>query len=267
MREQPNSRKSAGRQVANPGPIRRASLTTLILDQLREFVVANGLNVGDRLPSERELAARLGVSRPTLRLAFNWLSDRGALRRVQGGGTYLQPGFLMALAQGCSGGERDNQPPLGQIVETRVCLEPHMMRLVARRATQTELLALKAELARAAEVLHDEIAWRQHDLHFHTRLAQLAGNEILADALDSVVLHLPAVWETLHEKIEIQQAHEDHCQIVEALLRRDGASAARRMRRHLRVFERAVTGRPRRRPLDQPAATPETQAEPEPAQV
>ena len=57
-----------GRDIKpGPDPVRRTNLTTLILYRLRDFAIAQGLVEGDRLPPERELAARLSVSRPTLR--------------------------------------------------------------------------------------------------------------------------------------------------------------------------------------------------------
>lgn len=233
--------------LPSPAPVRRASLTTLILDQLRDYVVAHNLVVGDRLPAERELAARLGVSRPTLRVALNQLAERGALRRVQGGGTYLEEGYLTALVQTQVAATNANLPPLPQIVETRVCLEPILARLAARRASNEDLAALDEEVQRAGQSLDDAESWRQHDLRFHARIAQLSGNPILADALDSVVSHLPNLWARLHDKISIRDAHNDHLEIIAALRRRDAVGAARQMKNHLQIFERAAAVRGRRR--------------------
>lgn len=230
--------------LPSPAPVRRASLTILILDQLRDYVVAHGLTVGDRLPAERELAARLGVSRPTLRVALNQLSERGALRRVQGGGTYLEAGFLTAMVQSQVAAE-GTSVSLSQIVETRVCLEPLLVRLAARRASADEIAALHDEVERVGRALDDVEAWRQHDLRFHARLAQLSGNAILSNALDSVVSHLPSVWVRFQDGINIPTAHGDHQEIVAALQRRDGVAAARQMKNHLRMFERSVAARSR----------------------
>ncbi len=231
--------------VSNPAPVRRASLQSLILNQLREFVIANGVKPGDRLPSERELAARLSVSRPTLRLALNWLSEQGAVRRVQGGGTYMESGFLMALARSHDEAEAPSIP-LAELVEARVLLEPVLTRLVAKRATDEQLGSLEKDLDRAAIHLEDVDAWRQHDLHFHSRLAQLADNRVLSGSLDSIVLHLPGVWQRFQVEGRIRQSYDEHRRILDALRRRDAVAAARHMRVHLRMFERALGLRRRR---------------------
>ncbi len=236
--------------------MRRASLQALILDQLRDYVVANGLTAGDRLPSERDLAVRLSVSRPTLRVALNWLHERGALRRVQGGGTYLESGFLVALAQGQIR-EVADALSLAELAETRLLLEPVLIRLVARRADVEQLRALEADLEKAGRETESVDAWRQHDLHFHTRLAQLSGNRVLADAVDAVLLHLPQVWSAFQDEHRIMRSYEEHREILDALLRGDAVESARRMRQHLRMFERTLgLRRPKRKPKEPTPALP-----------
>ena len=225
--------------------MKRASLQSLILNQLREFVIANGLKPGDRLPSERELAARLGVSRPTLRLALNWLSEQAAVRRVQGGGTYLEEGFLMALTRSHNESETTDIP-LAELVEARILLEPSLIRLAAKNATDEQLDGLEKDLERAAADLSDVEAWRQHDLHFHARLAQLSGNRVLSASLDSIVLNLPGVWQRFQPGECVEQSHEEHRLILASLRRRDAAGAARQMRNHLRKFESELGIRRRR---------------------
>lgn len=231
---------------SNPAPVRRASLQSLILNQLREFVIANGLHPGDRLPSERELAARLSVSRPTLRLALNWLSEQSAVRRIQGGGTYLEPGFLMALSR-CHDEVGSTAISLAELVEARVLIEPLLTRLVAKRATDEQLGGLEKDLDRAANDLENLDTWRQHDLHFHARLAQLADNRVLSGSLDSVVQHLPEVWKRFQARDRVLQSYKEHRLILESLQGRDAVGAARKMRNHLHTFERALGLRRRRK--------------------
>lgn len=228
-----------------PAPVCRANLSTLILHQLRDYVVAQGLVDGDRLPPERELAARLSVSRPTLRSALQWLSQRGALRRVQGGGTFLQPNFLSVLVDvpgygGAAG------PPLAAVVETRLILEPLLIQMAAERAGTAELDGLKAAVVRSAQKIDNPDAWRQHDLHFHLRLARLSGNAVLADTVKSLFPQVVAVWAEHADKIDMAKCYADHQAMVDAIARRDAQGAALLMRRHLETFERAAGTRPLR---------------------
>lgn len=228
-----------------PAPVCRANLSTLILHQLRDYVVAQGLVDGDRLPPERELASRLSVSRPTLRSALQWLGQRGALRRVQGGGTFLRPNFLSVLVD-VPGSSSSTPPTAAEVVEARLHIEPLLAEMAAERMSIAELDGLKAALARSAQRLDNADSWRQHDLHFHLRIARLSGNSVLADTLKSLFAQVVAIWTDHADKFDAAKSYAEHLAIVDALARRDGAGAAMQMGRHLEAFARAAGTRPLR---------------------
>jgi DNA-binding FadR family transcriptional regulator len=180
----------------------------------------------DRLPPERDLASQLDVSRPSLRNALDWLAQRGALRRVQGGGTFLQSSFITVLAEAHVADQPD-ATRAGQIAEARGYLEPLLVQLAAERARPDDLEALAADSARAAERIDDAEYWRQCDVAFHARLAKLAGNPVLAEPL------LTALRQDASAMHDPGQCRDQHAEILSAMLRRDGESAARLMRDHL----------------------------------
>lgn len=213
-------------------PVRRTNLTQLILDQLRCYVLNNGLVEEDRLPPERELAAQLNVSRPSLRNALDWLEERGALRRVQGGGTFLQPNFLHVIADARDlGGPSDTN--LHDAIEARVHLEPAVIRLAAERITGEELEQLAEEVAKAKYRTSDVAFWRWHDLQFHSRLARVCGNSILSQALETILSDVFLLCTSHADRFDIARAQAEHEQILEALTWRDGELAAQRMSEHL----------------------------------
>lgn len=218
-------------QIPGPAPVRRTNLTQLILDQLRDYVLTHGLLEEDRLPPERELAERLDVSRPSLRNALDWLAQRGALRRVQGGGTFLQASFLTVLAEAEVAGQQDSATST-QVAEARGYLEPLLTQLASSRARAEEFEKLAADLARARDRLEDAEYWRQHDLAFHARVARLSGNAVLAETL-VVALRQAAAGNSPPLKLDTQKCHEQHAGILAALSRRDGEAAARLMHEHL----------------------------------
>lgn len=217
--------------LPSPTPVRRANLTTLILDQLRQYVITHGLSENDRLPPERDLAIRLRVSRPSLRNALDWLSERGALKRVQGGGTFLQGNFLDVLAD--APGTLSDDPTPAELAEARLLVEPGLVRLAAQRITSNEIASLDRELARVRQRLADPSACRQHDLQFHIRLAQLSGNTLLAATIEGFMAHAMALWNTQPSETDPAQVVADHQEIVSCLARQDGDAAARRMAEHL----------------------------------
>ena len=231
--------RSHRRDYPSPSPVERANLTTLILDKLRQYVVAHGLSTDDRLPPERDLAARLRVSRPSLRNALEWLNQREAVRRVQGGGTFLQENFLTVVAQSNGSGALD-EVSLNELVEARRHLEPLVARLLVDRIPDAALAELKAEVQRARANHDDANLWRQHNLQFHTRLAQECGNRILARTLEEILAEVLAFWATRSEKSEIARSHAEHGAIVEAIAARDGDRAAELMAAHVEHFAFAV---------------------------
>lgn len=216
-------------------PVRRTNLTQLILDQLRSYVLNNGLVEEDRLPPERELASHLNVSRPSLRNALDWLEGRGALRRVQGGGTFLQPNFLHVIADA-----RESTSPgedcLREALEARVHLEPALMRLICERAGQKDLETLADEVSKAKFRTADAAFWRWHDLQFHSRLARLARNSVLARTLEEVLADAYLLGNGQTEAYDFARAQAEHEQILEALIWRDAEAAASRMSEHLQAL-------------------------------
>jgi len=217
--------------------VRRTNLTTLILDQLRQYVIAHNLSEHDRLPPERDLAIHLNVSRPSLRNALDWLATRGALRRVQGGGTFLEVTFLEIIAD--SPEAQTDRPEATQIIEARWALEPAVARLAAERISAAELETLTRDLHRAELRLDNPQLFRQADLKFHLRLAQASGNSILAASVESLLNHVLALW-AAEPDTDRRAIHADHVAILDAVARRDPELAERRMRAHIESFGRNV---------------------------
>ncbi len=233
--------------LPSPTPVRRTNLTALILEQLRQYVIQHDLREEDRLPPERELAIRLQVSRPSLRNALDWLSHQKALRRVQGGGTFLAANFLSVVAQYNHRGGSE-APSLAELAEARSRIEPVLAEMAAVRATQAELAELTQEVDRAQSYIDRADAWHQFDLQFHTRVGRMARNGVFAQAMEDVLAQVLAFWTTHADECDRVQAQADHRRIAEALNRRDDAAAARAMLDHLRLFERAVVARPLKLP-------------------
>ena len=182
-----------------------------------------------------EQAARLNVSRPSLRNALDWLNQRGAVRRVQGGGTFLNANFLAVLAENQSA-NGNAQAGLAELIEAREALEPVVMRHAVERATAEQIGQLNAEVARAAEDLDDEELWCQHELRFHVMLARLSANSILTALLESLLSEMVTYWRQHFNELDRRQMHADHQAIADALAQRDIEAAMSKTMAHLRVM-------------------------------
>ncbi|GAA1399938.1 FadR/GntR family transcriptional regulator [Kitasatospora putterlickiae] len=160
----------------------RRSLVDTAIEQLREQLSAGVWPVGSRIPTEHELAERLGIGRNTVREAIRVLVHAGMLVSRQGEGTFVRstsdPAAVLRGVQ--RSGVRD-------VLEVRAALETEAARLAALRHTPEDVRRMRAALAREAEVFaaHPERAGREatveHDLEFHTAVVEAAHNPALAE--------------------------------------------------------------------------------------
>jgi GntR family transcriptional repressor for pyruvate dehydrogenase complex len=138
---------------------------------VQDWIVEANLAPGDRLPSERELAEQLGVSRPSVRQALKVLTSLGVLEQRHGSGTYIKspvkdPVASLRLAQFDTGDEG-----LADVSDLRASIDALAMRLAAERATPDDLDRLERFLAeRAGELRSEPASPGSLDLRFEARV-------------------------------------------------------------------------------------------------
>jgi GntR family transcriptional repressor for pyruvate dehydrogenase complex len=159
------------------------------VDQIAEKVKSGDLAVGARLPSERDLAAQMRISRPTLREAVKVLAEAGVLevRRGQSGGIFvaseLVPRELLRTTTEIRVSE------VAGVLEGRRLLEPRVAQLAAVHAGEEDFAAMQAtidrqrELAAAADFLKNEDLFLQLDLKFHLAMARATRNSTVVQLM------------------------------------------------------------------------------------
>ncbi|AZD27797.1 FadR/GntR family transcriptional regulator [Pseudomonas chlororaphis] len=158
-------------------PLIKRSLVDQALEQLRQRINDGAWSIGQRLPTEPELAAELGISRNTVREAMRVLAFSGLVEIRQGDGSYLRAvvdplDTLKALSQ-CS---------LEQARETRQIIETEAIGLAALRRTDQDLQALREALALSGDHYHGDLeSYIACDLMFHGRLVDAAHNPALSE--------------------------------------------------------------------------------------
>jgi GntR family transcriptional regulator, transcriptional repressor for pyruvate dehydrogenase complex len=162
------------------------------VEQIAEKVKSGDLAVGDRLPSERELAGQMRISRPTLREAVKVLVEAGVLevRRGQSGGIFvaseLVPRELLRTRSEIRVGE------VAGVLEARRLLEPRVAQLAAVHAGEDDFGAMQAtidrqrELAAARDFLRNEDLFLQLDLKFHLSIARATRNSTVVQLMRSM---------------------------------------------------------------------------------
>ncbi|WP_082126509.1 FadR/GntR family transcriptional regulator [Allosalinactinospora lopnorensis] len=207
-----------------------------MIDQLREHVTAAGLKSGDKLPSERELAERIGVSRASIKQAIVVLEVQGLVEIRHGGGTYLRtdslsPEPIATLV------ERKRRLP--DVLDAREALETKLAELAAMRRTEEDI----AELDAALDSMRTEIAagalGEESDHRFHAAVTTAARNDLLAEFMREIA---GQIAESRHESLQQpdrpQQSLGQHQRIAEAIRRQDPEEAVAAMRAHLRTVSR-----------------------------
>ncbi|MEZ0092802.1 FadR/GntR family transcriptional regulator [Streptacidiphilus sp. EB129] len=165
----------------------RTSLVDSAIEQLRAQLSSGAWQVGDRIPTEHELAEQLQVGRNTVREAVRVLVHSGMLQSRQGEGTFVRstsdPASVLHGVQ--RAGVRD-------VLEVRAALETEAARLAALRHTPEDLARMRAALDAEAQILQrqdadggPERAGREasveHDLEFHTAMVESAHNPALTE--------------------------------------------------------------------------------------
>src|SRR5438874_3027783 len=168
--------------------IRRNAVAHEAIDTIKRMIVRGELQAGQRLPAERDLAAQLGLSRPSLREAIRALIALNILESRHGEGTFVSSPEPDLLTQPIDFVLQVNDGGLRALFEARRVLEAGGAALAAQRATDLELAELDDFVKRGRAKLGDAEAFIEHDVEFHERIRRMARSPVLASMLGSVSL-------------------------------------------------------------------------------
>lgn len=164
--------------------VHRTATYELVLDQIRDQISHGRLRVGDRLPSERELAQGLGVSRVAVREAISVLRALGVARTATGSGpdagTFLDAAPTDALTRLLELHVMLTSVALPDLVNARVALERESCRLAAASCTREDRGQLRSYLRAMAEPAVTVADFNTLDTDFHVAIARASGSPLLA---------------------------------------------------------------------------------------
>lgn len=204
-------------------------------------MVANGdIAVGSRLPSERDLAEKLGVSRPTIREAMIAMEISGIIEVRSGSGVYVirKPSRNDSLPRELGAGPFE-------ILEARLALEGETAALAAEKISKKELLSLKKLLSEMAKENRLESAHEDADEQFHRVIAAASGNSVLVSAVEWLwtLRNESEISQMFHQRLRdegVRPIIEDHQAIYEALEEGSASKARKAMHKHLRRVIKTV---------------------------
>jgi len=189
------------------------------IGQIKAMILAGELRPGDRLPPEKELSERLGLSRSSLREAVKALEVIRVLDVRRGDGTYvtsLRPEVLLGALSFVADVQQDSS--VLQLFAVRRMLEPEAGALATARARPGDADRLRGLLAEVGPGTGVD-ALVAHDVLFHRSLCELAGNDYLTSLLDSLSgsTMRARVWRGLMQEGAVERTLTEHRAIVDAL--------------------------------------------------
>ena len=212
-----------------------------IAAQLRRAILEGVYSYRERLPAERELASHFGASRSTVREALRQLEESNMVLRRIGSGTFVNYRSLPG-----ENNIAELTSPL-ELIEVRLAVEPHMVRLAVTNATQRDLERLGEALRGLEACGNDREAYSRHDAQFHLALAECTRNPLMVwlyRHVNDVRNH--AQWSAMKDLIltreRVEDYNEQHRGIFESIKTRDADRAVKIITAHLAAARRHLLG-------------------------
>lgn len=220
------------------GPIKPKKVADAVFEQLRARLEDGSLAPGDRLPSERELAEQMRVSRPVVREAINMLVGQGLLEIRSRRGVFVHAAASPGLGDPLTNLIGDSLDRLIELLEVRRMLESQTAALAAEFASPRDIEDLAALIAEFERVHRERGLGEGTDARFHGRIAQAAGNTVLMHLM--ATLHKALTRSSLNVASRFRASDlyretilQQHRAIFDAIRAHDPDAARVRMQEHL----------------------------------
>jgi GntR family transcriptional regulator, transcriptional repressor for pyruvate dehydrogenase complex len=216
--------------------LNREKLNEKIVTRIKELIFANQLQIGHKLPSERELMAQTGVSRAVVREALRSLEQSGLVEIRQGatGGAFVVSDLEKPIFNSAYDLYGQGKLTLAHFVEIRKAIECLSARVAAMSASAADVSRLHDLNAAYLAEMDDELRHRRHAEAFHVAVAEVSGNhlsKLLVRALFRLLDTLrPDSVQSKKFKYETYMLHN---KITEAIERRNSALCERLMARDI----------------------------------
>jgi len=215
-----------------------------VLGSLRKLLTERAPFPERPLPTERDLAARFGVSRRSVRHALAELEAEGKIWRRQGKGTFIGPAPAASAPSLTRLASRTN---FYEIMEVRLQMEPNIAQLAAHRANAEQIAMIRKLAERLASLgpETDRATLERWDSAFHRSLAEAAGNRLMLDLFEVVdKIRQDSVWQSTRARARtpegLAQSSQHHLELADAISARDGQRAAAVMRQHITLHQQSL---------------------------
>lgn len=228
--------------------LRSDTLYVRVANHLRNLIESQGLGPGERLPTERQLAETLGVSRVPIREAIRTLSAQGVVEVRRGQGMFVASGGIDATLDELTSSLMKQRSTFDDLFAVRRLLEPASAQWAASRATADGI----AKLRQIVDLMEEEGSTEppnltrmgELDLELHVEIAVCSENGVLLRIMRAIQdLHQAQQETSIRYRGRVNQTLRDHRRIVEAIAQHDPVEAGLAMADHVTNSAVATFGR------------------------
>ncbi|MFZ0759383.1 MAG: FadR/GntR family transcriptional regulator [Candidatus Sulfotelmatobacter sp.] len=220
--------------------VRRKKVYEDVARQIERLILKK-LRPGDKLPSERELAEILSVSRSSIRDAIRSLELAGMVEPRQGAGTIVREVSASSVANPLANSLKRKEELMSELLDFRMILEPPLAGRAATHASPEEISEMEDILNRQEQKLRKAESTIGEDSEFHYAVAMASGNSVVLKVLDIL---MDLLRETRERSLQVegrpQKSLAGHRRILAAIKRHDTEAAKAAMRRHIEDVEEIV---------------------------
>jgi DNA-binding FadR family transcriptional regulator len=220
-------------------PVAEPRLYRVVASRIQQLIKDEDIQPGSRLPAERELAAKLEVSRASLREALIALELGGVVEVRGGSGVYVSE-LVEPPAE---------MPEVGpgpfDVLAARRLIESEVAAIAAKVATDSAVDAILKAVMEMERHHEDRTSNEQADRNFHLAIARATGNTALVGVIEYLWNQRGTLWHKLKEHFQTEdlrkQTLQDHRKVLEAIASHDVAGARQAMRAHLERVTRTFS--------------------------
>jgi GntR family transcriptional repressor for pyruvate dehydrogenase complex len=232
----------------NLSPIKKKRVYQQVIERIKESIEQGSIQAGNKLPSERELAAQLSVSRSVVREAMSVLNESGLLNIRPGIGVFLieeeEPSLLHRINQIL----QKEQINLVELLEVREGLEGQAAFLAAQRGEEKDLKEIYSCLLRLEQAVKEGKIAAQEDFAFHMAVVRASRNESIVEILRLLSdRFLEGLNQSRSRSVQLTQKAmavvKEHYGIYEAIAAGDPERARKKMLDHIQNVKQSYKER------------------------
>ena len=207
-----------------------------IIYKIKELINYKNLEPGDKLPSERMMSDKFGVSRSNIREAIQKMEFYGLLKSIPQSGTFVANIGVIAMNGMIDDILQLKEPDFKSLVETRILLELKLVRMAALRRSEEELEQIKIALGAYADKVSKGEDAVQEDLLFHLAIANASGNSTLNTFMLKITPEIITNFEKYHvcDDDLAMKGIKEHEEIFDAIKKQDPSLGKSKMKNHFK---------------------------------